>query len=75
MWQVGRSMIVMIGRWSVLGGQRNGLVLQEMMRGRCWAEHQTLSGHVHLRVAVSAVPARLGLKAPALARPEAALAF
>ena len=52
MWQVGRSMIVMIGRWSVLGGQRNGLVLQEMMRGRCWAEHQMLSGCVHLRIAV-----------------------
>ena len=40
--------MVMTGRWSALGGQRLGLVMQEMIRFEGLFECQTLSGLVQL---------------------------
>ena len=46
----GISRVVRIGRWSVLGPCRPGLVSQLMIRSEVWLVHQMLSGLVQLPV-------------------------
>jgi hypothetical protein len=52
---IGKSIIVIIGRWSACVGRIAGLVQQESKRLDAWWESQTLSGLVQLWVTVSKV--------------------